>query len=238
MVADFLLSKDFYLLIKVAFLLCRENNAITEASSSWCLQWCVKKRRLLCLLQFSLPHIDMQREFLFFLVSALWKPHSFLSITTNLLVFNWRVYCNCSNGHRIPILLSLFSCPPPPRCTLLGDVVGKKKQRYCKKKILLLLSEFLQSSSPSGPNSRLCNIFFHIHAPPCCCCSLEGHAGHAPLFCSTHLDCKPAISSPEKRRDVTHFVLGWPPVSTSISLTWMYILNGFTGVKWFATTVF
>jgi hypothetical protein len=33
--------------------------------------------------------------------------------------------------HRISILLSLFRCPPPPRCTLVGDVLGKKKQRYC-----------------------------------------------------------------------------------------------------------
>jgi hypothetical protein len=33
--------------------------------------------------------------------------------------------------NRIPILLSLFNCAPPPSCAFLGDVVGKKKQRYC-----------------------------------------------------------------------------------------------------------
>lgn len=57
-----------------SFLLCRENNAITEASSSWSLQGCVKKRRLLCLLQFSLPPIDMQRESLLFWFQLFGNP--------------------------------------------------------------------------------------------------------------------------------------------------------------------
>jgi hypothetical protein len=57
-----------------SFLLCRENDAITEASSSWCLQGCVKKRRLLCSLQFSFPPIDMQREFLLFWFQLFGNP--------------------------------------------------------------------------------------------------------------------------------------------------------------------